>query len=207
MREKLNSNPLMQAAVIGVLLVLVGIFVLSSMGGGGGEGEPSTTATSSVSVTTPSGEASVSATVTTPEGVPAAEASAVPTSIASAPEVPAPPLPHAVKAAFASNRTVVLLFVRKGAYEDKLLSHEFRRVRAMPRVSAFTVPAKQIARYAAIAQGVKIDRVPALVVIRPQDLDHGVHVASVSYGIQSVDSAKQAVRDARYKGRTLSYHP
>lgn len=207
MREKLNSNPLMQAAVIGVLLVLVGIFVLSSMGGGGGESEPSTTATSSVSVTTPSGEASVSATVTAPEGVPAAEASAVPTSVASAPEVPAPPLPHVVKAAFASNRTVVLLFVRKGAYEDKLLSHEFRRVRAMPHVSAFTVPAKRIARYAAIAQSLKIDRVPALVVIRPKHLDHGVPVASVSYGIQSVDSAKQAVRDARYKGRTLSYHP
>ena len=99
------------------------------------------------------------------------------------------------------------MFVRKGAYEDKLLAREFRRVRSMSRVSAFTVPAKRIARYAAIAQGVKIDRVPALVVIRPKHLDHGVPVASVSYGIQSVNSAKQAVRDARYKGRTLSYHP
>ena len=207
MREKLNSNPLMQVALIGVLLVITGIFVLSSMGGGGGEGESSTTATSSVSVSTPSGEASVSATVTTPEGVPATGASSVPASVASAPEVPAPPLPHVVTAAFASNRTVALLFVRKGAYEDKLLAREFRRVRSMSRVSAFTVPAKRIARYAAIAQGVQIDRVPALVVIRPKHLDHGVPVASVSYGIQSVNSAKQAVRDARYKGRTLSYHP
>ena len=197
----------MQAAVIGVLLVATGIFVLSSMGGGGGEGEPSTTATSSVSVSTPSGEAAVSATVTAPEGVPVSEAYAVPASIAAAPEVPAPPLPHAVTAAFAANRTVVFLFIRKGAYEDKLLSHEFRRVRSMPRVASFMVPARRIARYAAIAQGVKIDRVPALVVIRPKRLDHGVRVASVSYGIQSVNSAKQAVRDARYKGRTLSYHP
>lgn len=205
MREKLNSNPLMQMAVIGVLLVLTGIFVLSSMGGGGGESSSTTTSTASVS--TPSGEASVTATVTTSGEIPAAGASAVPASVASAPDVPAPPLPHAVTAAFAVNKTVVLLFVRKGAYEDKLLSHEFRHVRSMQGVAAFTIPAKRIARYAAIAQGVKIDRLPALVVIRPKHLDHGVPTASVSYGIQSTNSAEQAVRDARYKGRTLSYHP
>lgn len=206
MREKLNSNPLMQMAVIGVLLLGTGFFVLSSMGGGG-ESEPTSTVTNSASVSTPSGEASVSATVSAPAEGAVAAAPAAPESIASAPEVPAPPLPHAVTAAFASNRTVALLIVRKGAYEDKVLSHEFRHVRAMPRVSAFTVPARRIARYAAITQGLEVDRVPALIVVRPKHLDRGVPVASVSYGIQSINSAKQAVRDARYKGPTLSYHP
>ena len=38
---------------------------------------------------------------------------------------------------------------------------------------AFVVPADRIARYATIAQGVDVDRVPALVVIRPKRLDHG----------------------------------
>ena len=37
MREKLNNNPLAQIGVIGVLLVAVGIFAMSSMGGGGEE--------------------------------------------------------------------------------------------------------------------------------------------------------------------------
>jgi hypothetical protein len=206
MREKLNSNPLMQMAVIGVLLVLTGIFVLSSMGGGG-EGESESTSTSSAGVSTPSGEASVSATVTTPEGVPATGASAVPGSVASAPEVPAPPLPHAVTAAFAANKTVAMAIVRRGSFEDKALTRVLRHVRSMPGVALFIVPAAKIARYAAIAQGVRVDRVPALIVIRPKHLDHGVPVASASYGIQSIESAEQSVRDARYKGRTLSYHP
>ena len=37
MREQLNSNPLAQVAVVGVLLVAVGFFVMSTMGGGGEE--------------------------------------------------------------------------------------------------------------------------------------------------------------------------
>ena len=39
MREQLNSNPLVQAAVVGVLLLAVGIFVLTSGGGGEEESE------------------------------------------------------------------------------------------------------------------------------------------------------------------------
>lgn len=201
MRERLNSNPVAQIAVIGVLLVATGFFVLSSMGGGG-ESESSSTTTSSASVTTPAGEVSVTASVTTPSG-----ASAAPASVASAPEVPAPPLPHRVTAAFDANRTVVLLIVKKGGYEDALLAHVVRHVRSMPDVSTFVIRADKIARYAAITQGVRVNRVPALVVLKPKDLDHGVPVASVSYGVQSIESAEQAVRDARYKGRTLNYYP
>jgi len=43
MREKLNSNPLAQLAVVGVLLIGVAVFVMSS-GGGSGEEEESATA-------------------------------------------------------------------------------------------------------------------------------------------------------------------
>jgi hypothetical protein len=203
MREKLNSNPLAQVAVVGVLLVLVGFMVLSMGGGGGEEAESSNTTTSSASVTTPSGSASVTATVTTPSS----GATSAPASVSSVPPVPAPPLPHRVTAAFAANRTVVLLIMKKGGYEDAQVAQVIHRVRAMPRVSTFVVRADKIARYAAITQGVKVDRVPALIVVRPKHLDHGMPVASVSYGVQSIESAEQAVRDARYKGRTLSYHP
>jgi hypothetical protein len=198
MREKLNSNPLAQAAVVGVLLVVTGFFVLSSMGGGGGEEGESSASTATI-------------TTTLPEGAPAApvpvEGAPAPTSIAGAPEVPAPPLPRPVRRAFAGNSTVVLLIRKKGAYDDSLVARTVRRLRHISRVTAFIVPAKQIARYAAITQGVDVDRVPALVVVRPKHLDSGVAIASVSYGVQSLESARQAVRDARYEGVTLAYHP
>ena len=73
--------------------------------------------------------------------------------------------------------------------------------------STFVVPADRIARYATIAQGVDVNRVPALVVFRPKHLAHGVPTASVHYGYQSPESVEQAVVDAGYKGRTLPYHP
>src|SRR6478609_3107603 len=143
MREKLNSNPLAQVAVVGVLLVLVGFMVLSMGGGGGEEAESSNTTTSSASVTTPSGSASVTATVTTPSS----GAASAPASVSSVPPVPAPPLPHRVTAAFAANRTVVLLIMKKGGYEDAQVAGVLHRVRAMPRVSTFVVRADKVARY------------------------------------------------------------
>ncbi|HWW66921.1 MAG TPA: hypothetical protein VNY83_02965 [Solirubrobacterales bacterium] len=204
MREKLNENPLAQVAVVGVLLALAGVMVLSSMGGGGGgEAESSTTTTGSASVTTPSGSASVTATVTTPSS----GATSAPASVSSVPPVPAPPLPHRVTAAFAANRTVVLLIVKHGGIDDTITAVDSLPLAFARSVSLSVVPAGKIARYVAITQGVKVDRVPALIVVRPKHLDKGIATASVSYGFQTPQSIEQAVVDARYRGRTLSYHP
>jgi hypothetical protein len=192
MRDKLNSNPVAQAAILGVLLLAGGFFVLSSMGGGGEEeGAPA-----------PSAE-SIVATVAASEGSGVAAVPPSPGALADA----APPPPPAVTAAFAANRTVVLLFVRDGGIDDRLVLGATHSLGALPDVSTFVVPAKRIARYAAIAQGVDVSRVPALVVVRPKHLDHGVATASVTYGFQSPQSVVQAVVDAGYKGRTLGYHP
>jgi hypothetical protein len=191
MRDKLNSNPIAQATILGILLLATGFFVLSSMGGGGEE-----------EGATPSAE-SIVATVAASEGSGVAAVPPSPAALADA----APPPPPAVTAAFAANRTVVLLFVRDGGIDDRLVVGATRSLGALPGVSTFVVPAKRIARYAAIAQGVAVNQVPALVVLRPKRLDHGVPTASVSYGFQSPQSVVQAVVDAGYKGRTLGYHP
>jgi hypothetical protein len=191
MREKLNSNPVAQAAIIGVLLLAAGFFVLSSMGGGGEE-----------EGATPSAE-SIVASVAASEGSGVAAAPPPPGALADT----APPPPSPVTAAFAANRTVVLLFVRDGGIDDRLVLGATRKLDTLPGVSTFVVPAKRIARYAAIAQGVDVNRVPALVVLRPKRLDHGIATASVTYGFQSPESVVQAVIDAGYKGRTLGYHP
>ena len=100
---------------------------------------------------------------------------------------------------------MVLLIVKSRF--DAWVAAIVRRLGVIHGVSPFVVPVDKIARYAAITQGVKVERVPALIVIRPKHLDHGVPIASVSYGFQSLESIVQAVFDARYRGPTLSYHP
>jgi hypothetical protein len=195
MREKLNENPTAQVALVAVLLVAAAIFLLGRMGGGSeGEGEesegPSPAAASAIAAA---------------EVTPGAQLPPLPAP-GSGPGA-APPLPHPVVAAFDSDQTVVLLFVRAGGIDDRLTVAAARRLNGMRGVAPFLVPADQIAHYASIAQGVDLNRVPALVVIRPRRLENGVPAASVQYGFQSPESVVQAVIDAGYQGPTLSYHP
>jgi hypothetical protein len=189
MREKLNENPLAQVALIGILLVF-GIYMLTSMGGGSEsesapEAESSTTVTSAPAIT-PAGETPVTGS-TTP--------------------APVPPPPSDVTAAFKAGETVVLLIFREGGIDDRMVREDTAALDGMSNVALFVVPAQKIARYAAITEGAGVNRVPALVVLRPKALSNGVPTASVDYGYQGAESVVQAVVDARYKGRTLSYHP
>jgi hypothetical protein len=197
MREAINNNPMVQIALVGFLVVAAGFFFLSSSGGGKEEESSgvSTTEPTTVSV----GEAGGSE-------VPAEGVTPVPALPPQA-AASAPPPPPAVVRAFNSNQTVAILFVRNGGIDDRLVRDAADRLESESRVSFFTVPASRIARYASIAQGVAVDRVPALVVIRPKKLAGDIPQASVQHGFQSSDSIVQAVVDARYKGRTLDYHP
>jgi hypothetical protein len=192
MREKLNENPLAQAAVVGVLLIAAAVFLLGGMGGKGEEEEEGGGAS-------PSAE-SIVATVAASEGSAVAPP---PGALADA----APPPPAAVTSAFAAGDTIVLLFVRDGGIDDRRVTGAVDRLSSMARVATFVVPASRIARYAEITQGVEVNRVPALVVVSPKRVDADVPKASVHYGYQSPKSVEQAVIDAGYKGRTLPYHP
>jgi hypothetical protein len=206
MREKLNDNPLLQVAVIGALLLCVGVFVLSSSSSGEEEPAGETEATVSVAGTTATG----SATGATPgEAVEAATeaATAGATAVAIPPVGETRPLPRPVLDAWQGNRTLVLLFVHDGGIDDRLVKVATDGLAAFPDVSLFVVPAARISRYAAIAEGVGVERVPALVVVTPKHLKKTVPTASVSYGFQSPQSVAQAVIDAGYKGPTVDYHP
>jgi hypothetical protein len=212
MRDALNSNPLVQAAAIGVLLLGGVFFVISSSGGGeessatGGETE----ATVSVAGTTASG----TATGATPgEAVEGAVEAVAPQSVSSAlasvgqAGATAPRLPAPVLSAWQANRTLVLLFVHDGGIDDDLAKRATLGLAGFGDVARFVVPAHEISRYAAITEGVGVDRVPALVVVTPKHLDRSVPTASVSYGFQSAENVRQAVIDAGYKGPTVNYHP
>jgi hypothetical protein len=193
MREKLNDNPLAQAAVLGVLLLLAAVFLLGGGGGGGKEEEGGGSAEegSATSVSVASAEAG------SPTDLPP------PSTGVGAP----PPLPHAVTAAYRAGDTVVLLFVRDRGIDDRRVTGAVDRVSSLPNVATFVVPASKIARYAAIAQGADVNRVPALVVLSPKRVSGGTPKAYVHYGFQSFESVEQAVIDAGYEGKTLSYHP
>jgi hypothetical protein len=197
MRDAINNNPVAQVGLVAALLIVAGFFLMSTMGGGG-ESEEEAPATSL--------EASPS------ESVESVEPGVAPTAAATAPsgtpKVPAQPLPPKVTAAFDANRTVVLMIVKRGAIDDAVTTASaLAGAAGMQGVSMFVVPVDQIARYTAITQGAEVTQVPALVVVRPKNLDHGVPSASVAYGYQSPSSVRQAVIDARYRGHTLDYHP
>jgi hypothetical protein len=200
MREQLNSNPLVQLGVVGVLIVAVGFFLLSSSGGGEEASDSS-------------GSAGVAEATTGVAAAPPAEEAAGGESLGSAlaavseSATAAPPPPARVLDAWRANKTLVLLFVRDGGIDDRLVKTATDGLAGFRDAAIFVVPAAKISRYAAITEGVGVDRVPALVVVTPKHLKKSVPTASVSYGFQSPQSVAQAVIDAGYKGKTLGYHP
>jgi hypothetical protein len=203
MREKLNENPLAQAAVIGVLLLLAVVMLTVMKGGGEAESEAAPEAEPSLTT----GEAGIGPAPEAEAPVPAAASSTGTGAASGLPTADAPPTPKAVTAAWNSGATVVLLIVREGGIDDRMVRSATDGLAAVPDVSLFVVPAREIARYASITAGAGVNRTPALVVLRPKALSNGTPTASVSYGYQKSQSVVQAVVDARYKGRTLSYHP
>jgi len=196
--------------VVGVLLIGVAVFLMSSGGGGEEEAESGTTeATVSVAGTGVAGTATGATPGEAVEGaIDAAAAEAGTSGAAAVPStLDAPPPPSAVSNAYDANKTVVLLFVRNGGIDDQLVTVATAGIAGLRDAALFVVPAGRISRYAAITEGVGVERVPALVVVTPKRLEKTVPTASVSYGFQSPQSVVQAVIDAGYKGPTVDYHP
>lgn len=194
MRDKLNDNPVAQVVLIGVLLLVGVVFFMSASGGekGGEESE--------------SGEAAASATESESTEAPAGLSAAL-AMVSQASAAHAKPLPGPVVSAWNADKTVVLLFVHDGGIDDRLVKAATVRLQTLPEAATFVVPASEISRYAAVTEGVGVNRVPALVVIRPKSVHQTIPSASVDYGFQSGESIVQAVIDAGYRGPTLPYHP
>lgn len=209
MREKLNENPKAQVALIAVLVVVGAFFFMSKSGGGEEELESAPTeATVAVAGTEAVGTATGATTGEAVEGaVASALESAAATPTATPTSLPAPPPPAPVTSAYDNGETVVLLIVHDGGIDDDLVEKAAAGLASMSEVALFVVPAKQIARYAAITVGLDVNRVPALVVMRPKRLSDGTPQASVEYGFQTSQSVVQAVRDAAYEGGEVTYHP
>jgi hypothetical protein len=103
---------------------------------------------------------------------------------------------------------VVLLVVRQGGIDDRLVRSSVRSLSADTGVSVFVTRANKVARYSRITQGVGVSQAPALVVVRPRRVSGSVPEAQVDYGFRDAQGVVQAVHDAVYSGKdNLPYSP
>jgi hypothetical protein len=208
-REALNDNPVAQVGIVLVLVALAAFMFLKPGGGGEEESAAAGPTVASVNGVVASGDSPGEAVESAVEGAietgavagAGAEAGSLPTS------VPAPPPPRSFTAAYDSGETVVLLVVHDGGIDDRLTALAATALTAMPEVALIGVPVKQLPRYAAVTVGLDLNRVPALVVMRPKPLSDGIPQATVDYGFQTPATLVQAVRDASYDGPEATYHP
>jgi hypothetical protein len=214
MRQAINENRTVQLGLLGGLLLIVGLLLVMRMGKKE-EVPPATTAPvagSSVSTGTTSPSTAGATTVTgstagTTAPAPVPTVTATPTTVTPDALVPGPGLPRPVISAWNRGDVVVLLIAKGGGTDDRLVRSSVEAL-SEPGVAVFVADAGDVARYSRITQGVGVERVPALVVVRPKRLSGGTPQATVSYGFRDSQSVVQAVHDALYSGKdNLPYSP
>jgi hypothetical protein len=199
MRQKLNENPLVQAAALGALAILVGLMLLMRMGGGAAEPPASAeTGTLTPSATDPAATVDPAAAETAP----------VPSGAKSDFKA-GPGLPADVVAAYDSGQAVALLIVNDRGIDDRDLQKSVQSVGSRADVKVFVTDVKDVADYSRITEGANIDRTPALIVMRPKRFSEGsMPTVSVAYGFRGHGSVQQAFEDALYDGpHGLPYYP
>lgn len=208
MRQAINNNPVAQVAVLGGLAILVGLFFMMNMkGGSSSSGSTAPSAASTPATSSPpatgAGTAAPGSSSATPAAPPTTSGSVSPEAL-----VPGPGLPKPVISAWKKGHTVVLLVVRQGGIDDRLVRNSVESLSSEPAVSVFVTRATHVARYSRITQGVGVSQAPALVVVRPKRVSGSVPEAQVSYGFRDAQGVVQAVHDAVYSGKdNLPYSP
>jgi hypothetical protein len=204
-RKALNENPVVQVVMLGALGIIVAFLFMTRVMGQEESGSTSTDATATAPAPAPP--------ATTAGTAPAAPEATAPATQAATPATigefkAGPGLPDSVVRAHESGDVVALLVVNRKAPEDRRLEAEVNALRGRSDTAVFVVEAKDVTRYSRIAEGVNLDRVPALVVVEPNRRVEGpLPVATTSYGFRGPESVEQAVRDVLYDGRELPYHP
>ena len=213
MRKALNENPVVQVVMLGVLGIVMAVVFMTRLSGGS-EAEPAPEASSPAAAPTTAGAAPAPTAITTPAAggvtpvAPPAD-SAAPATGAVKGFKAGDGLPKPMVEAYNDGDVVVLLVQQKNGIEDKELRAEVNSLSSRSDTSIFVAESKRVADYSRIAEGVDLDRIPALIVIHPKSkgAKSAIPQASVSYGFRGQQSVEQAVRDALYDGKQLPYHP
>ena len=168
-RKTLNDNPLIAIAVVAVLGIGVAFMLMGQLSKGSGSSASSTTAVPDTGATVPA-----TGTATPAVTDPAATASAPAATPTSAPPAdfgafePGPGLPKAVVDAYKRGDVVALLVLKRNGIDDRAVQAAVNRIQKAANVAVFQTYAQGVARYSRIAEGVDLNRVPAMVVIRPR---------------------------------------
>ena len=122
--------------------------------------------------------------------------------------VAGPGLPAPVVKAYADDKTVVLLVLRRRGIDDDRLRRDVERLRGRSDLALFVTNAGHIARYSRITQGVDVNRVPALIVLRPRQLTQGTPTATsaTASGGRRASTRRSATPSTRAR-RNLPYYP
>jgi hypothetical protein len=227
LRKAINENPVVQIVVLGGMAIVVGFLLFTRVLSSGSSEEapaPTDSATppaaesgaapaTGAAPTTPAPTTTPPATGTAPPAT-----GAVPSATEAVPAAPTPTtvegefsagpgLPKPVVSAYDDGKAIALFIEKRKGIDDKALVHSVEQLRSRDNLALFLIPAKDVSRYARITEGVDIDRVPALVTVSPRRVSGRVPEATVSYGFRGPDSVRQAVEDALFDGKTVTYDP
>jgi hypothetical protein len=207
MRRAVNENPVVQVVVVGILLVIVAFVLMTRVFTSSEEPAATTDSTEAIPVATDSGTDALAPTDST--GAPTTDpADAGSAGVATGAFQAGPGLPAPLVAAYDRGDTVIVLVTRKGGVDDRRVKVAIDPLSARGDVTVFETVAKHVADYSRVAEGVDLNRVPAVIVLSPKTVTKGeMPTAAVAYGYRSLESIQQAVRDAGYKGPELPYHP
>jgi hypothetical protein len=218
LRKALNENPVVQIAVLGVMALVVGFLLFIRMGSSEETAPPTSSTTSPTTeagavpstgsaTTTPAPSATPPAAGTVPPATETVPGAVAPPAGVEGEFAPGPGLPKPVVAAYEDGKAIVILIEKRKGLDDQALRGSVERLRSRGDLAVFTVPAKDVSRYARITEGVRLDRVPALVVVTPRRISKGTPEATVSYGFRGPESVQQAVEDAVFDGKSVTYDP
>ena len=217
MRQALNENPKVQAGVV-VFLLIAGVLLFMKMSAkpeavpagaaavgaadATGAAGPGAGAAAAVAPGSPTAAPAAGTTATALPSVPTSSGTVSPQALVAGPGLPAD-----VASALKRGNALVLLIVKDGATDDDLVRDSVSQI-SRSGVSVFVAPASEVARFSRITQGAGVNRVPALIVVRPRSVSGKTPEATVSYGFRSTASVVQAVEDALYRGPDdVPYHP
>ena len=206
MRQAINNNPIAQIAILGGLALVAVLFFMTSMKKGSSDSASTAPSAAAPPVTSAAAPGAAPAAPGSASSVPAAP----PTTGSVSPDalVPGPGLPKPFISAWKRGDTVVLLVVRQGGIDDRLVRSSVRSLSGESNVSVFVTRANRVARYSRITQGVGVSQAPALLVVRPKRLSGPAPEAQVAYGFRDAQGVVQAVHDAVYSGKdNLPYSP
>lgn len=211
MRKAINNNPVVQIGLLGVLGVLVAVVFMSSMGGTPPPPADEETATTATATPAASSAAPVASATAAPD--PSAPVTPAAPAAGSTPFEASKGLPADLVNAYNSGDVVVLLVQQADGFEDRAILRDVESLENRGDTSVFITDVNRVSRYSRIAEGVSLDRVPAIIVLSPLegDVPKGeaapMPTAAVTYGYRGKESVTTAVEDAVYDGKQLSYDP